>query len=124
MQQQKGAGRTFRWDGSEKQLMSNFGKFFNEPSKWLEDGRRKLKKGNNLTERMLFVLLAYESFGPMSSNAFSGDPSLDPNESSDLEGWGSLEDIHNYVHVLVGGGGHMSSTTSSAFDPIFWCHHA
>lgn len=36
--------------------------------------------------------------------------------------YGSLEDTHNAVHVLVGGsnGGHMNNITVSAFDPIFW----
>ena len=37
---------------------------------------------------------------------------------------GSLEYIHNLVHGVVGGRGHMSDTSTSAFDPIFWLHHA
>jgi tyrosinase len=32
-----------------------------------------------------------------------------------------LEDIHNNVHVWVGG--HMSDIPFAAFDPIFWAHH-
>lgn len=36
----------------------------------------------------------------------------------------SLEDIHNSIHVAVGGdGGHMSELDYSAFDPVFWLHH-
>ena len=38
----------------------------------------------------------------------------------DATNYGSLEDIHNAVHILVGGGGHMSVVEVSAFDPIFW----
>lgn len=38
--------------------------------------------------------------------------------------WGSIEDTHNSVHGLVGNGGHMNYPTVSAFDPIFWLHHA
>ena len=39
----------------------------------------------------------------------------------DATNYGSLEDIHNAVHNLVGGaGGHMSGIDVSAFDPIFW----
>jgi tyrosinase len=33
-----------------------------------------------------------------------------------------LEDIHNGVHVWVGGT--MGSIGTSAYDPIFWAHHA
>lgn len=33
-----------------------------------------------------------------------------------------LEDIHNGVHVWVGGS--MGSIATSAYDPIFWAHHA
>ncbi|KAK6580768.1 hypothetical protein PZA11_007004 [Diplocarpon coronariae] len=37
----------------------------------------------------------------------------------------SLEDVHNSVHVAVGGNmGHMSELDYSAFDPVFWLHHA
>ncbi|EPS38104.1 hypothetical protein H072_8125 [Dactylellina haptotyla CBS 200.50] len=35
----------------------------------------------------------------------------------------SLEAIHNEIHGIVGGGGHMSWNTVSSFDPIFWLHH-
>lgn len=33
----------------------------------------------------------------------------------------NLEDIHNLVHVLIGGD--MVEIARSAFDPIFWLHH-
>ena len=36
----------------------------------------------------------------------------------------SIENIHNLVHTLVGNGGHMSYIPYSAFDPVFWLHHA
>jgi tyrosinase len=36
-----------------------------------------------------------------------------------------LEQLHNDVHVWVGGDqGHMSDIPFAAFDPIFWAHHA
>lgn len=36
-----------------------------------------------------------------------------------------LEQLHNNVHVWVGGDqGHMSDIPFAAFDPIFWAHHA
>lgn len=37
--------------------------------------------------------------------------------------YGSLEAIHNNVHVYVGNRGHMAQGVSS-FDPVFWMHHA
>src|SRR6202789_2883259 len=36
-----------------------------------------------------------------------------------------LEQLHNNVHVWVGGDkGHMGDIPFAAFDPIFWAHHA
>ncbi|KAF8471757.1 hypothetical protein BDZ91DRAFT_760403 [Kalaharituber pfeilii] len=49
---------------------------------------------------------------------------------SDINGFNefstSIENIHNSVHVAVGGTnpvGHMSTVEAAAFDPIFWLHH-
>lgn len=36
----------------------------------------------------------------------------------------SVEDVHNQIHGLVGGDGHMTLTAFSAFDPMFFIHHA
>jgi len=33
-----------------------------------------------------------------------------------------LEDIHNHIHVWVGGT--MSDIATAAYDPLFWAHHA
>ena len=47
-----------------------------------------------------------------------------------VPGWGSIESIHDNMHVWCGGGyfgepafGHMSWVPVAAFDPIFWLHH-
>jgi tyrosinase len=32
--------------------------------------------------------------------------------------------VHNEIHDKTGGGGHMSSLETSAFDPLFWLHHS
>lgn len=53
----------------------------------------------------------------MSSNAWGLDA------SKKWTGWGSLEDIHNYVHDYVGGAGHIGDPAIAAFDHIFWFHH-
>ncbi len=36
--------------------------------------------------------------------------------------WNKLEDVHDSVHGWVGGA--MSQVPTSAYDPIFWSHHA
>lgn len=36
----------------------------------------------------------------------------------------SMESLHDVIHGLVGSGGHMTYLDYSAFDPIFWLHHA
>ena len=82
-----------------------------------------IPKPRNLTERLSYQLLSYQRFGPMSNNAFL-PPGSNPN-TANAEIWGSIEDIHNAVHVFCGGnGGHMGSTAIAGFDPIFWLHHA
>jgi tyrosinase len=73
------------------------------------------KKGKNLTERVLYLLQSYDSFGPISSNYFF--------EEQKFANWGSLEDVHNSIHGYVGNGGHMGDPSIAAFDPIFWLHH-
>lgn len=35
----------------------------------------------------------------------------------------SLESIHDNIHGLTGGRGHMGAVPVAAFDPIFWLHH-
>lgn len=36
----------------------------------------------------------------------------------------SLESIHDVIHAIVGQSGHMTYLDYSAFDPVFWLHHA
>ncbi|KAK4690189.1 hypothetical protein P7C71_g6534, partial [Lecanoromycetidae sp. Uapishka_2] len=47
-------------------------------------------------------------------------------QSADGRGnaYNSIENMHNGIHLLVGNGGHMAIIPFSAFDPIFWLHHA
>jgi tyrosinase len=44
--------------------------------------------------------------------------------SNDQHPGDSLEAVHNLVHNILGGGGHMTNLAYSAFDPVFWLHHA
>ncbi|KAM7200214.1 tyrosinase [Naviculisporaceae sp. PSN 640] len=61
------------------------------------------------------LLLSYKNFDAFTYNGFNPDTS--PGE------YGSLENVHNVIHDLVGGRGHMSYLATSAFDPVFWMHH-
>jgi tyrosinase len=74
----------------------------------------------NLSERVAYVLKAYQRFGPMCYNEYPGKGT---GETGKAEIWGSIEDIHNWVHGLIGDKGQMGQVPKSAFDPIFWLHH-
>ncbi|KAL8790996.1 MAG: hypothetical protein Q9195_006070 [Heterodermia aff. obscurata] len=84
----------------------------------------------NLTERTAYILQAYQTYNAMSNDAYRKGAA----KAEDAELWGSLEDIHNAIHNLVGGTGkpdddnafigHMASVPNSAFEPLFWLHHA
>ncbi|USW56418.1 Putative tyrosinase copper-binding domain, di-copper centre-containing domain superfamily, tyosinase [Septoria linicola] len=92
----------------------------------------------NLSERVANILGAYRRFSPVCNNKYSIDGlsnkefnAKTSTQQRDIlskrtarsETWGSLEDIHNTVHGIVGNGGHMGQIEASAFDPIFWLHH-
>src|SRR6478735_5010198 len=80
----------------------------------------------------LFVPSNFDNYAEFATTAHGGN---EPN------GWLSLEMIHNYIHVMVGGlgwnldpsqqtgsgteysYGHMSDLGTAAYDPIFWLHH-
>lgn len=58
----------------------------------------------------------YKDFAAFSNHAWQ------QNEPSTFS---SIEDIHNSIHNVTGGPmGHMSELDYSAFDPVFWLHHA
>jgi tyrosinase len=70
-----------------------------------------------------YIFNSLSTFGPFSNNIWTpGNPRTYP----------SLEDIHDNIHVLVGGpapsnqsapAGNMSIIPYAAFDPCFWMHH-
>lgn len=62
----------------------------------------------------LFMIPTFRGF---TNNVFVADESP--------ETWTSVEAVHGEVHVSIGGeGGHMLAIGYSAFDPVFWLHHA
>jgi tyrosinase len=102
---------------------------------YTRDVNRELPVEGNLRERVVYLIKSYDVFDQVSHNQW--DPKRVPTKGKFRKiqglGFGSIEDIHNTVHGLVGGGGedsqgrritgHMSHIPKSAFDPIFWLHH-
>ena len=102
----------------EKNILTELERLYNRPSTE-KNQFPVLNPERNLTERTAWILQAYKSYVAMSKNQFR--KGKDGEQIHDAANWGSLEDIHNAIHNLVGGtGGHMSSVPVSAFDPIFW----
>lgn len=67
----------------------------------------------SLRSRIYNLLTNYPNF-----NSFSNE-AANPGGNSD-----SLESVHDQIHSLTGGGGDMTYLDYSAFDPVFWLHHA
>ncbi|PVI00116.1 Di-copper centre-containing protein [Periconia macrospinosa] len=63
----------------------------------------------SMQTRVYSLLALQHEYLPMSNKLQLGD---------------SLESIHGTIHDMVGGDGHMLWLQYSAFDPIFWLHHA
>ncbi|CCO34801.1 hypothetical protein RSOLAG1IB_10331 [Rhizoctonia solani AG-1 IB] len=51
----------------------------------------------------------------------------DPEDRKKINSWTwncpSIEQPHNYVHLVVGGIGHMGDNDTAGFDPVFFLHH-
>ncbi|KIY62440.1 Di-copper centre-containing protein [Cylindrobasidium torrendii FP15055 ss-10] len=71
-----------------------------------------LANGNSIRNRMYSTLTNVHTW-PQFSNARTqaGSPA------------DSIEAIHDDIHVLVGGIGHMGDISTAGFDPIFYLHH-
>jgi len=66
----------------------------------------------------LYILLTqYNTFNNFSNEAWQRE--------NNVQGYASIEGLHDNVHSAVGGQnwGHMSVIDVSAFDPMFWLHH-
>jgi tyrosinase len=76
-----------------------------------------LQQNAAVTTDKTYLLIARQTdYGAFSTTAWPADRR---NGSYD-----SLESIHNQMHALVGGLGHMGFIPYSSFDPIFFMHHA
>lgn len=77
---------------------------------------RLVSNANSLTDKVYGLLARQTQFAAFATTAY---PASLRNGSLD-----NIEEIHNQIHALVGGDGHMTFTAFSAFDPIFFIHHA
>ncbi|KAE9382243.1 Di-copper centre-containing protein [Stipitochalara longipes BDJ] len=71
----------------------------------------------SLRRRLYNLLTTYHSYQYFSNEAWF-------NASNNPNGYDSIESLHDQIHGLTGSGGHMSYIDYSAFDPVFWLHHA
>ncbi|KAM7216111.1 Common central domain of tyrosinase domain containing protein [Rhypophila decipiens] len=69
----------------------------------------------SLRSNVGLLLMSYKDFDAFTYSQW--DSETDPGR------YGSLEDVHNRIHDVTGGRGHMSYLSVSAFDPLFWMHH-
>ncbi|KAG4436593.1 hypothetical protein IFR05_007913 [Cadophora sp. M221] len=72
--------------------------------------------GASFRNRLYILLTMYDDYTTFSNEAWIS--------SDNPAGYDSLESIHDQIHGLTGSGGHMTYIHYSAFDPLFWLHHA
>lgn len=76
---------------------------------------------SNIREKVFGIIASYRRYGPFSNKSWTGVAGE----------YGSLEDVHDTIHVITGGQGSTSDDTPgnmqmvpyAAFDPVFWLHH-
>jgi tyrosinase len=72
---------------------------------------------SSLRQRLYMLFTYYHDY-----TTFSNEAWIDSNNN--LNGYDSIESLHDQIHGLTGNGGHMTYIDYSAFDPLFWLHHA
>ncbi|KAK3069943.1 hypothetical protein LTR53_011321 [Teratosphaeriaceae sp. CCFEE 6253] len=65
-------------------------------------------------DRIYNLLTSYNNFTEFGNEAWMG-PGVSNKDS--------LESLHDAIHSITGGSGHMTYLDYSAFDPLFWLHH-
>lgn len=71
----------------------------------------------SLQSRVYTLLTSYDNFTQFSNEAWLQGGSQGGKSDS-------LESVHDAIHGITGGGGSMTYLDYSAFDPVFWLHHA
>jgi tyrosinase len=67
-------------------------------------------------QKLYLLYTSYSDYGSFSTKAWTS--------TTNNSAYESVEAIHDQIHVAVGDSGHMNYTPQSAFDPIFFLHHA
>ena len=70
----------------------------------------------SLADRLYNLFTNYNNFTQFSNEAWEA--------SSGISGADSIESVHDAIHSITGSNGHMTYLDYSAFDPIFFLHHA
>jgi tyrosinase len=70
----------------------------------------------SLRQRLYKLLAMYTDYSTFSNEAWL------PFGPTDT--WDSIESVHNVIHVYTGWNAHMAYIDYSAFDPVFFLHHA
>ncbi|KAK0868258.1 hypothetical protein LTR87_014249 [Friedmanniomyces endolithicus] len=65
-------------------------------------------------DRLYNLLTSYDNFTEFGNEAWMGPGASNKD---------SLESLHDAIHSITGGSGHMTYLDYSAFDPLFWLHH-
>ncbi|KAF9220357.1 Di-copper centre-containing protein [Gyrodon lividus] len=88
----------------------------------LQDELKKQARGLRTKVGLLFTFpsrgdssIMYDEF----SNTLNESRRIMDNRNN-----GSLEGVHNSIHGIIGGNGHMGNPDYAAFDPIFYFHHS
>jgi len=66
-------------------------------------------------DRLYNLFTNYNNFTQFGNEAWIG---------SDVSNADSIESIHDAIHYITGSKGHMTYLDYSAYDPLFWLHHA
>lgn len=67
-------------------------------------------------DRLYNLFTNYNNFTEFGNEAWQSNAGVSNSDS--------LESIHDAIHSITGSNGHMTYFDYSAFDPIFWLHHA
>jgi len=76
------------------------------------------QNANSNRKRLYDLFTNSHNYSQFSNEAWFPNPSPQP------PNYDSIESLHDQIHGWIGRGGQMSFTDYSAFDPIFFMHHA
>ncbi|KAF7562627.1 hypothetical protein G7046_g1502 [Stylonectria norvegica] len=75
-----------------------------------------LAKLPEIQQRLFILFSSYKEYNTFSNKGWAA--------SQNLSTWDSIEAVHDIIHIYGGLKGHMTYVPLSAFDPLFFLHHA